>query len=122
MSARLGSAAGASVANPRPTWRGWSPSAWRGSSADSKGRYACSIWPAATAGNLLGAINDALPRETRRRATLVGIENDETSFASLRARQQTFDGCQTDLIRGDFLEFFGDSKASRNICVRFFRR
>lgn len=43
----------------------------------------------------------------RRRATLVGIENDEASFASLRARRQTFDGCQTDLVRGDFLQFFG---------------
>jgi adenine-specific DNA-methyltransferase len=65
--------------------------------------------PACGDGNLLCAINDALPRETRRRVTLVGIENDEASFASLRARQQTFDGCRTDLVRGDFLEFFGDN-------------
>ncbi|MGH7139878.1 MAG: Eco57I restriction-modification methylase domain-containing protein, partial [Pirellulales bacterium] len=65
--------------------------------------------PACGDGNLLGAISEALPREMRRRVTLVGIENDETSFASLRARQQTFDGCRTDLIRGDFLEFLGDN-------------
>ncbi|HET6878719.1 MAG TPA: N-6 DNA methylase [Pirellulales bacterium] len=63
--------------------------------------------PACGDGNLLCAINDALPREMRRRVTLVGIENDDASFASLRARQETFDGCRTDLIRGDFLEFFG---------------
>jgi hypothetical protein len=61
--------------------------------------------PACGDGNLLCAINDALPRDVRRRVTLVGIENDEASFASLRARQQSFDGCKTDLIRGDFLEF-----------------
>ncbi|HJT36760.1 MAG TPA: N-6 DNA methylase [Pirellulales bacterium] len=65
--------------------------------------------PACGDGNLLCAINDALPREMRPRVTLVGIENDEASFASLRARQQTFDGCRTDLVRGDFLEFFGDN-------------
>jgi len=35
--------------------------------------------PACGEGNLLRAINDALPREMRRRVTLVGIENDETS-------------------------------------------
>jgi len=64
--------------------------------------------PACGDGNLLCAINDALPRELRRRVTLIGIENDEASFASLRARQTQFDGCRTELIRGDFLEFFGE--------------
>jgi adenine-specific DNA-methyltransferase len=39
-------------------------------------------------GNLLSAINDALPRDVRRRVTLVGIENDEASFASTRAQQK----------------------------------
>jgi hypothetical protein len=53
-------------------------------------RSACSIRPAG-GGNLLCAINDALPREVRSRVTLIGIENDETSFAALRARQQTLD-------------------------------
>lgn len=65
--------------------------------------------PACGDGNLLCAISDALPREIRRRATLIGIENDETSYASLRARLAQLDGCQTDLIQGDFLEFFGDN-------------
>ena len=39
--------------------------------------------PACGDGNLLCAINEALPREMRRRVTLVGIENDYASFASL---------------------------------------
>lgn len=65
--------------------------------------------PACGDGNLLCAISDALPHETRRRVTLIGIENDEASFASLRAREQRFNGCRTDLIQGDFLEFFGDN-------------
>lgn len=65
--------------------------------------------PACGDGNLLCAINDALPREVRRRVTLIGIENDKASFASLQARQPKFDGCRTDLVRGDFLEFFADN-------------
>jgi hypothetical protein len=44
--------------------------------------------PACGDDNLLCAINDALPRETRRRVTLVGIENDEASFASGQTRQK----------------------------------
>lgn len=63
--------------------------------------------PACGDGNLLCAINEALPREMQRRVTLIGIENDDASFASLQARQQQFSGCLTDLIKGDFLEFFG---------------
>ena len=43
--------------------------------------------PACGDGNLLCAINDALPRDVRR-VTLVGIENEVASFASLRARQE----------------------------------
>ena len=35
--------------------------------------------PACGDSNLQCAINDALPRETRREVTLVGIEKDETS-------------------------------------------
>ena len=65
--------------------------------------------PACGDGNLLCAINDALPHETRQRVTLIGIENDAASFAALRARQPKFDTCRADLIRGDFLEFFGDN-------------
>ncbi len=38
--------------------------------------------PACGDGNLLCAINEALPREMRRRVTLIGIENDDVSFAS----------------------------------------
>ncbi|HJT32176.1 MAG TPA: N-6 DNA methylase [Pirellulales bacterium] len=65
--------------------------------------------PACGDGNLLCAIYDALPRDMRRRATLIGIESDDASFASLKARQPKFNGCHTDLIKGDFLEFFGDN-------------
>lgn len=65
--------------------------------------------PACGDGNLLCAIYDALPREMRPRVTLIGIENDDASFASLKARQPKFNGCHTDLIEGDFLEFFGDN-------------
>jgi adenine-specific DNA-methyltransferase len=65
--------------------------------------------PACGDGNLLCAINQAVPREMRRRVTLLGIENDDASFASLQARQPQFDGCRTDLIKGDFLEFFGNN-------------
>ncbi|HVA50409.1 MAG TPA: N-6 DNA methylase [Pirellulales bacterium] len=65
--------------------------------------------PACGDGNLLRAIHDALPREVRRRMTLIGIENDHASFASLQARQSSFDTGRIDLIRGDFLEFFGDN-------------
>ncbi|HEX5443943.1 MAG TPA: N-6 DNA methylase [Pirellulales bacterium] len=65
--------------------------------------------PACGDGNLLCAINEALPREMRRRVTLIGVENDDASFASLRARQAKFNGCHTELVKGDFLEFFGDN-------------
>ncbi|HEV3006796.1 MAG TPA: N-6 DNA methylase, partial [Pirellulales bacterium] len=62
--------------------------------------------PACGDGNLLCAINDALRNDMRRRVTLIGIENDDGSFASLQARQPKFGRCRTDLIKGDFLEFF----------------
>lgn len=65
--------------------------------------------PACGDGNLLCAIYDALSRELRRRITLIGIENDDASFAALKARQPKFNGCHTDLVQGDFLEFFGDN-------------
>ena len=48
--------------------------------------------PACGDGNLLCMINEALPREMRRRVTLIGIENDDVSFASLEARQPKFSG------------------------------
>ncbi|HET6884027.1 MAG TPA: hypothetical protein VFI31_27990 [Pirellulales bacterium] len=41
-----------------------------------------------TAATCSSAINDALPRDMRRRVTHIGIENDEASFASLGARQK----------------------------------
>ncbi|HEX7449028.1 MAG TPA: N-6 DNA methylase [Pirellulales bacterium] len=65
--------------------------------------------PACGDGNLLCAIYDAFSRELRRRITLIGIENDDASFAALKARQPKFNGCHTDLVQGDFLEFFGDN-------------
>jgi len=65
--------------------------------------------PACGDGNLLCAINDALPHDVQRRVTLVGIENDDDSFASLQARQPKFKRCRTDLIKGDFLDFFDEN-------------
>jgi hypothetical protein len=64
--------------------------------------------PACGDGNLLCAVADVLPRDVRKRVTLIGIENDDASFVSLRARQPKFGTCHTDLIRGDFLEFFSE--------------
>lgn len=51
-----------------------------------RGAAACSIRPAATE-SVLCAINEALPNDMPRRITPVGIENDEASVASLRARR-----------------------------------
>jgi methylase of polypeptide subunit release factors len=64
--------------------------------------------PACGDGNLLCALADVLPRDVRKRVTLIGIENDDASFASLRARQPKLGTCHTDLIKGDFLEFFSE--------------
>jgi tRNA1(Val) A37 N6-methylase TrmN6 len=64
--------------------------------------------PACGDGNLLYAINDALRSEIRARVTLIGIENDDDSFASLRARQASFKPCRTEVIKGNFLEFFDE--------------
>jgi adenine-specific DNA-methyltransferase len=62
--------------------------------------------PACGDGNLLCAIKDALPDNMHCGVTLIGIENDDASYALLRARQRQFGACRTDLIQGDFLEFF----------------
>jgi hypothetical protein len=64
--------------------------------------------PACGDGNLLCAIADVLPKDIRRRVTLIGIENDDDSFVSLQTRQEKFGTCQTDLMKADFLEFFDD--------------
>jgi tRNA1(Val) A37 N6-methylase TrmN6 len=74
--------------------------------------------PACGDGNLLCAMAEVLPSEIRRRTTLVGIENDSDSFTSLRLRQSTFGTCHTDLISGDFLDFFREAdlfESSRRI-------
>jgi hypothetical protein len=63
--------------------------------------------PACGDGNLLCAIAEVLPKAKRKRATLIGIENDSDSFVSLAARQPEFGRFPTDLIKGDFLEFVG---------------
>lgn len=62
--------------------------------------------PACGDGNLLCAVAEVLPTDVRKRVTLIGIENDDNSFVSLRARQSKLGTCHTDLIKGDFLEFF----------------
>ncbi len=62
--------------------------------------------PACGDGNLLWAIAHAMPQSQRRRATLIGIEQDDEAFADLDSRE--FDTCQTDFIHGDFLEYFDD--------------
>lgn len=64
--------------------------------------------PASGNGNLLSAIAQALPAALRRRTTLIGIEQDEEAFATLRSRASEFASCKVDLIRGDFLDFFDD--------------
>ncbi len=61
--------------------------------------------PACGDGNLLCAVAEVLPAAVLRRATLIGIENDELSFATLTRRTQLH-GCRTDFIKGDFLEYF----------------
>ena len=62
--------------------------------------------PACGDGNLLCAIKDAMPAGMHSGVTLVGIESDDASYASLRARQRQFGACRAELIKGDFLEFF----------------
>ena len=64
--------------------------------------------PACGDGNLLCALSSVLPNRLQRRVTLIGIENDDASFESLRFRQGEFGDCTTDLIKADFLEFFDD--------------
>lgn len=64
--------------------------------------------PACGDGNLLSAIAAAMPECLRRRTTLIGIEQDDNSFTALRSRHSELSTCNTDLIKGDFLEFFDD--------------
>lgn len=64
--------------------------------------------PACGDGNLLCAMTEVLPDDLKRRVTLIGIESDDDSFLALNSRQSRFGTCRTDLIKGDFLEFFDD--------------
>ncbi|MBI3865476.1 MAG: N-6 DNA methylase [Planctomycetia bacterium] len=64
--------------------------------------------PACGDGNLLRAMVEVLPDALLRRITLVGIENDDSSFDALRSRGADFGRCRTDFINGDFLDFFND--------------
>src|SRR3990172_3569943 len=64
--------------------------------------------PACGDGNLLRAMAEVLPKRIQRRVTLIGIENDDASFAALTSGRKQFGACAADLIKGDFLEFFED--------------
>jgi adenine-specific DNA-methyltransferase len=64
--------------------------------------------PACGDGNLLRAMADSLPDTLLRRVTLIGIESDASSFRVLRSRQSEFADCQTEFIKGDFLDFFDE--------------
>lgn len=64
--------------------------------------------PACGDGNLLQAMIAALPKEILERVKLIGMENDEASFKSLRSRSLGFDICRTELIKGDFLDAFDE--------------
>ena len=52
---------------------------------------------------------DALPMRLQDRVTLIGIENDSESFASLKTQTSSFGACHADLIQGDFLRQFEES-------------
>lgn len=60
--------------------------------------------PACGDGNLLVAIANALSRPTLRRSTLIGVEDDETSFRAVNRRMEAVPDCAKDLVRGDFLD------------------
>ena len=64
--------------------------------------------PACGEGNLLLAIAEQLPPDIRKRCVLVGIEDDRDSYSTLCDRLAKLSGCKTDLIQGDFLDFFDD--------------
>jgi hypothetical protein len=64
--------------------------------------------PACGDGNLLLAIAKALPADKLAQCTLIGIEDDEESYAALRQRHSQLSPSATDLIRGNFLDMAGD--------------
>jgi adenine-specific DNA-methyltransferase len=64
--------------------------------------------PACGDGNLLVAIAQCLPPRLLSRCTLIGIEQDRDSFVALQSRLADFHDCETELLSGDFLDFFDD--------------
>ena len=69
--------------------------------------------PACGDGSLLRAMAEVIPRENQSRITLIGIENDDESYAVLTSGKIQFGECAAEFIKGDFLEFFEDGDLFR---------